>query len=275
MIRKILFVLLLSVITVAIILFMKEPAETIAIGEYKAMPHIEVTLDELNIAISDSPDDQIHVQMQGHTLKKHRLTVNKENNRFVIKEQQRKKKWQENIRFRPTPTIIVQLPKSQSKSLTLKSAYGDVTMEDVALDTVQVETSSGMAYLKNLSTSNAELHTNDGNVTIAKSALENLNIKTNAGDIAIKKSTGTAHTIQTADGYIELKEATEQPNLNIKSVSGDISIDYLKSPTSLQFITEGEDIEVTLPKYDKKTHMIGDGSNILSAKTKDGGIMIK
>lgn len=91
MIRKILFVLLLSVITVAIILFMKEPAETITIGEYKAMPHIEVTLDELNIAISDSPDDQIHVQMQGHTLKKHRLTVNKENNRFVIKEQQRKK----------------------------------------------------------------------------------------------------------------------------------------------------------------------------------------
>lgn len=148
-------------------------------------------------------------------------------------------------------------------------------MEDVALDTVQVETSAGMAYLKNLSTSKADLHTNDGNVTIAKSALENLNITSNAGDVAIKESTGSAHTIQTVDGYIEMTEATEQPNLHVKSVSGDIGIDYQKAPTSLQFITEGEDIEVTLPKYDKKTHMIGDGSNILSAKTKDGGIMIK
>lgn len=92
MIRKMLFVLLLGILTVTMILFMKEPAETITIGEYEAMPHIKVTLDELNIAISDSPDDQIHVQMQGHTLKKHRLTVNEENNRFVIKEQQRKKK---------------------------------------------------------------------------------------------------------------------------------------------------------------------------------------
>ena len=268
MIRKMLLVLLLGILTVTMILFMKEPAETITIGEYEAMPHIKVTLDELNIAISDSPDDQIHVQMQGHTLKKHRLTVNEENNRFVIKEQQRKKKWQENIHFRPTPTIIVQLPKSQSKSLTLKSAYGDVAVEDVALDTVQVETSAGMAYLKNLSTSKADLHTNDGNVTIAKSALENLNITSNAGDVAIKESTGSAHTIQTVDGYIEMTEATEQPNLHVKSVSGDIGIDYQKAPTSLQFITEGEDIEVTLPKYDKKT-------NILSAKTKDGGIMIK
>ncbi|MBU5265551.1 DUF4097 family beta strand repeat-containing protein [Virgibacillus proomii] len=277
MIRKMLFVLLLGIITVTIILFMKqpEPAKTITIGEYDALAHIDVTLEELNIGISNSPDDKIHVQMQGHKLKKHMLTLNEENNRFVMKEQQRKKNWKENIRFHSLPTIIVQLPKSQSKSLTLKGAYGDVTIEDLALDTVQVETSAGMAYLKNLSISNAELHTNDGNVTIAKSAIEDLNITSSAGDVAMKESTGSAHTIQTVEGQIKMTEAIEQSNLHVKSVSGDIDIHYQKAPISLQFITEGEDIEVTLPKYDKKTHMIGDGTNMLSAKTKYGGIMIK
>ncbi|GIN94079.1 hypothetical protein J22TS1_51300 [Siminovitchia terrae] len=275
MIRKMLFVLLLGIITVTIILFMKQPAKTMTIGEYEAMPHIDVTLDDLNIAISNSPDDKIHVQIQGHKLNKNMLTINEENNRFFIKEQQSKENWKENIRFRPTPTIIVQLPKSQSKSLTLKGADGDFNIEDLALDTVQVETSAGMAYLKKLSISNAELHTNDGNVTINKSAIENLNIASSAGDVAIKESTGSEHMIQTIDGQIKMTEATEQPNLHVKSVSGDIVIHYKKVPTSLQVTTVGPDIENTLPKYDKKTHMIGNGANVLSAETKDGVITIK
>lgn len=275
MIRKMLFVLLLGIITVTIIFFMKQPGKTITIGEYGAMPHIDVTLNELNMAISNSPDDKIHVQMQGHKVNKNMLTINEENNQFFMKEQQRKKNWKENIRFRPTPTIIMQIPKSESKSLTLKGADGDFTIEDLALDTVQIETSAGMAYLKKLSISNAELHTNDGNVTIDKSALENLNIVSSAGDVAIKESTGSAHTIQTIDGQIKMTEATEQPKVHVKSVSGDIGIHYKKVPTSLQLTTVGQDIEMTLPKYDKKTNMIGNGANVLSAETKDGVIMIK
>lgn len=275
MIRKILFVLLLGIITVTIILFMKQPAKTITIGEYEAMPHIDVTLDMLNIAIADSPDDKIHVQMQGHKLNKKMLAINGENSRFIIKEQQRKKTWKENIRFRSTPTIIMQLPKSQSKTLTLYGADGDFTIQDLALDTVQAETSAGMAYLKNLSVANVDIQTIDGNVTIANSGIDHLGITSTAGDVAIKDSTGSEHTIQTVDGQIKMTEASEQPNLNVKSVSGDIGIHYKKAPDSLQITTVGPDIKVALPKYDKNTQMIGNGANMLSAETQDGVIVIK
>lgn len=270
-----LFVLLLGIITVTIILFMKQPAKTITIGEYEAVPHIDVTLDELNMAISNSPDDKIHVQMKGHKVSENMLLLNEENNRFFMKEQQRKKKWKENIRFRPMPTIIMQLPKSENKSLILKGVDGDFTIEDLALDTVQVETSAGMVYLKKMSISNAELHTNDGNMTVAQSALDSLKIVSSAGDVAIKESTGSVHMIQTVDGQIKMTGTTEQPSLHVKSVSGDIGIQYKKVPASLQLTTTGPDIEITLPKYDKKTRMIGNGANVLSAETKDGVIRIK
>ena len=269
------FVLLLGVITVTIILYMKQPAKTMTIGEFEAMPHIDVTLDMLNIAISNSPDDKIHVQMQGHKLNKHLLTINEENNKFVIKEQQRKKNLQENIQFHATPTIIVQLPKSESKTLTFNGADGDFTIQDLAFDTVQLKTSAGIVYLKSLSASNAEIQSKDGNVTIANSAIDHLGITSTAGDVAIKESVGSAHTIQTADGQIKLTEAIEQPNVHVESLSGDIGIYYKKAPTSLRLMTARKDIEITLPNYDKKAHMIGDGANLLSAETKDGVIVIK
>lgn len=275
MIRKIVLVLLLLVsISVGIILYMKQPA-TMTVGEYETMPHIDVTFEELNIAIDSSPDDKIHVQMQGHKLNKNMLTINEESNRFVIKEQQRKTKWTDSIRFRASPMIIVQLPKNQKQTLTLNSADGDVAVQNLELDTIQVNTSAGMTYLNSLSVSNAELHTKDGDVSIAKSAIENVNITSNAGDVFIEESTGSTHTIQTVDGQIQMTEAAEQQNVDAKSESGDIGINYKKAPVSLQITTVAEDVVITLPKYDKETHMIGDGANMLSAETKDGVIMIR
>ncbi len=275
MIRKIFIVLLLFIITIAFILFMKQPAKTITIGEYEAMPHINVTVDLLNIALSTSPDDKIHVEMQGHTLNKNMLTITEENHTFIIQEQKRKKNWLENIRFHSAATIIVQLPKTQSKTLTLKGADGDFTIQDLALDSVQLETTAGIASLKNLSVSTAELQTSDGNVTITKSTIDHLGITSNAGDITIIESTGSTYTIQTIDGQINMTKATQQPNVYISSVSGDIGIHYKEAPTSLQLTTTGVDVEITLPKYDKETRIIGDGSNRLSAKTNDGVIIIK
>src|SRR5690606_35722448 len=234
MIRKMLFILLLGIISVTVILFMKQPAKTMAIGDYEAMPHIDVTFDALNMVISNSPDDKIHVRLQGHKLNENKLSITEENDKFVIKEQQGKKKWKDHIHFRSTPTIIMQLPKSQITTLTLNGTDGDVTIQDLMLESVRVETSAGMTHLKKLSISNADIQTKDGNVTIAKSAIENLGITSTAGNVSIKDSTGSTHMIQTVDGQIKMTEAAEQPNVHVESVSGDIGIHYKKAPISLQ-----------------------------------------
>ncbi|MEI3613126.1 DUF4097 family beta strand repeat-containing protein [Pseudogracilibacillus sp. SO30301A] len=277
MIRKLLFVLLCGIITVTvtIIFFMKQPAKIMTIGEYEAMPHIDVTVDILNIKITDSPDDKIHVQIQGHTLNKNMLTISEENNTFAIKEQKHKKNWTENIRFRPQDTIVVQLPKSQNKTLTLSGKDGDVLIQDVTLDTVQLETSAGITQLKNLSASNAKIQSNDGNVTIADSAIDHLEVTSTAGDVFMHASLGLTSTIKTIDGQIKMTETKEQSKLHMKSVSGDIDTHYKEPPTSLQLTTDGPDIVIKLPTYDKETNLIGSGTNMLSAETKDGRILIK
>ena len=67
-----------------------------------------------------------------------------------------------------------------------------------------------------------------------------------------------------------ITEAIEQPNVYMKSNSGDISIHYKKTPTSLQVTTSGENSIISLPNFDKKTFKIGEGAYNLSAETNYG-----
>lgn len=273
--KTMLAVLLLGIIGASIYLFMKQPAKTIIIGEYESIPHIDVKLDMLNIDFTSSPDNKIHVQIKGHQLNKNRVGIREENERFVVEELQQKKKWTDYIHLRQTPTILVQIPKGQLKTLTLHTVDGNSTINKLVLDSVEIKTAAGDAILKNMSISNANIQAKDGRVSIAKSSIEDFSITTNAGDVSIKDSTGINHKIQTVDGQINITEAKEQPKVQAKSTSGDIRIHYKKAPDSLRITTAGEDIEIMMPNYNKKTHIIGEGVNILSAETKDGAVLIK
>lgn len=272
---KILLSLLLGALIITTIFVVKQPSTTITIGAYEAKPHIDVTLDSLKISIESSPDDQIHVQMYGYRLNKDSVTIKEEANKFLIMEKESNNNWYKNFRIQSTPTIILQLPKAQVKSLTLNTLDGDCTIQDLTLDTVEVKTVAGFLQLNNISTSNANLLTQDGTVKVNKSTINNLSLTASAGDVTLQESRGANFTIQTTDGQIKIIEIVEQPNLHVTSEAGDIYIQYSLAPSSLQLITAGEDIDITLPKYDKKTSTIGDGVNILYAETKYGLVVIK
>lgn len=273
--RIILAVLLLGIIGASIFLFMKQPVKTIPIGDYESAANIDVSLDVLNIDFTNSPDDKIHVQIKGQQVNNHMVSIRKEKNRFVIEEKQQKKKWTNYIHIRQAPTILVQMPKRQLKTLTLHTVDGNLNINDLVLDSVDVRTSAGDAFLEGMSISNADIQSKDGSVSIAKSSIENFSVTTNAGDVSIKDITGINHIIQTFDGQIHISEAIEQPKVQAKSTSGDIQIHYKQTPNSLLLTTAGEDIKILFPKYNKNTHMIGEGVNILSAETEDGAILIK
>ena len=134
---------------------------------------------------------------------------------------------------------------------------------------------AGFLKLTNLVSSHANLLTQDGTIEVNKSTLNHLSLTTSAGDVTLLESTGSVSTIQTTDGRIKLVDVVEQPNLHVKSESGDISIQFKKAPSSLQLTTDGVEIEITLPKYEKKTGTIGSGTNRLSAETKYGSVVIK
>ncbi len=271
---KVLFPLLLGALIITTIIILKQPSTTITLGAYDAKSQIDVSLDSLKISIASSPDDQIHVQMYGNRLNKDSVKVTEEANKFLITEKDNSK-WLENFGFRSTPTIILQLPKSQIKALTLNTVDGDCTIQDLTLDTVEVKTVAGFLQLNNISTSNANLLTQDGTVKMNKNTTNNLSITTSTGDVTLRESKGSDFVIQTTDGQIKIIDVVEQPNLHATSEVGDIYIQYKLAPSSLTLITAGEDIDITLPKYDKKTSTIGEGVNILSVKTKYGFVVVK
>jgi DUF4097 and DUF4098 domain-containing protein YvlB len=274
MLKKIVAALILGIIGIALFVFYQQSVASTPMGEYAAAPTIDVKLDMLNIDIASSPDDKIHIQLEGYNIDETMLAIREDGNRLTIEEKPRKKGWMNSFHFRSQPTIMVQLPKSTSKTVTLTNNDGNTSIQDLALDAIQAKTSTGVAYVKDVSVTEATFHTNDGNVTIAKSTIDHLDIKTSAGDVAVKDSIGTTHTIQTDDGQIKLTEATEQPNVTVKNKSGDIMVHYKASPVSLHIMAESEDVDIALPQYDQKTHMIGDGENRLSAETKDGVVVV-
>ena len=274
--KRILFIMfLLGAIILASIVIMKQLSTTISIGEYEAKTHIDVTLDSLKISIASSPDDQIHVQMYGYKLNKDSVTITEETNKFSITQKESKRKWYENFRLRLTPTIILQLPDAQIKTLSLHTVDGESTIQDLTLDSVEVKTMAGFLKLTNLFSSHANLLTQDGTIEVNKSILNHLSLTTSAGDVTLRESTGSVSSIQTTDGRIKLIDVVEQPNLHVKSESGDISIQYMKAPSSLELTTDGVEIEIALPKYDKKTATVGSGTNSLFAETKYGTVVIK
>lgn len=277
MMRKMLvMLLLLGLICTFIIFFSRQSPETISVGSFEAFATIDVDIVEFKTTIIDSPDNKIHVKLQGHKINKDMLKIKEENNTFFIKEKQKKKKWNDYISLRSKPSITIQLPKTYSKNLIISSVDGEFDIKELMLEKVLLDISSGAATLKNVSILHAELSTKDGNISVDKSTIDNLFISSNAGDVLLKEGAGSSYKIETIDGQIKMTDAIEQENVSIKSNSGDIRIQYKKAPVSLLLKTEtAGDTKIKLPNFKYETNLIGKGANTLSVESKNGSIFIE
>ncbi|GKV56951.1 hypothetical protein NCCP2222_28980 [Sporosarcina sp. NCCP-2222] len=274
MIKKLIMVVLLLAIGLGIFIFFKQPTETITIGTYDAVPTIEANLQMMTIEVSSSPDDKIHVVVEGKKGVEEQFSIDHDETKLLVKENN-EKQWNDFITIGSQPKIIMQIPTALENSVSISNKDGDSYLKGLDVKTVQVKSSTGRVTLRDINASTSELNSTDGNVTVHNSEIENGSISTTSGNVNVRESKGTTLAAQSVDGQIKLTEATEQSDVRLKSKTGDIQVIYKTAPSSLKLSTSGEIVKVELPSFDQKTGIIGKGTNILSIETKDGMIQVK
>ncbi|MBB4826489.1 DUF4097 and DUF4098 domain-containing protein YvlB [Sporosarcina luteola] len=273
--KKLIAAVLLLAIGIGIFIFFKQPTKTMTIGDYDAVPTIEADLQMMTIEMSSSPDDKIHVLVEGKKGTEEQISVDQNETKLVVRELNEEVQWNNFIQLGSQPKIIMQLPKSLEHSIAITNKDGSTQLKGLDAETVQVKSTTGNVALQDMMISKSELKSTDGSITIHKSTIEDGSISSSTGNVTVRESMGAALAIQSTDGQIKLMEATEQSDVKIKSKTGDIEISYKTAPASLQLSTVGEMIDIDLPNYDKQTKQIGDGSNQLSIETNDGRIKVK
>ena len=274
MLKKLIMAVLLLAIGLGIFIFFKKPTETIAIGTYDAVPTIEANLQMMTIDMSSSPDDKIHVLVEGKKGVEDQFFIDHDETKLLVKEKN-EKQWNDFITIGSPPKIIMQIPKALENSVSISNRDGDSYMKDLDVKTIQVKSSTGRVILRDINALQSELQSTDGNVTVHNGVLEESSISTTSGNINIRESKGVTLAAQSVDGQIKMTEATEQSNVRLNSKTGDIQVTYKVAPSSLKVSTRGEIIKVELPSFNQKTGLIGEGANMLSIETKDGMIQVR
>lgn len=274
MLKKLIMAVLLLAIGLGIFIFFKQPTETITIGTYEVVPAIEADLQMMTIEMASSPDDKIHVLLEGKRGNEEQLSIDHDETKLIVKEKN-EKQWNDYITIGSQPKFIMQIPKTREISITISHKDGDSILKGLAVDAIQVKSTTGRVTIQNMTASVSDLQSTDGNVTIHNSVMENGSISTTSGNVTIRESKGTTLVAKSVDGQIKLTEATEQTDVRLKSKTGDIQVTYKTPPSSLKVLTSGEIVKVELPSYNQKTGIIGEGTNMLSIETKDGMIQVK
>ena len=275
MLKKLVFVFLLVVIGIGVLFFFKKPSETIPIGAYDAVSTVEVHVQMMNIEVAPSPDDQLHVVLDGKQGEEEQFSIDHQAAQLIIMEKPAKGKWTDYIQIGAQPTIQLQVPPSANTSISLTNQDGNSQLKGLDIDSLYVKSSTGKVALRETTVAKIEVRSTDGNIAIHKSTMEKGILSTKSGNVTVKESSGNALDIQSWDGQIKLTEATEQAETRLKSKTGDIHVSYSTAPNSLKLTTSGENVKIALPNYDQQTGQVGEGANQLAIETKDGVIEVK
>ena len=230
-----------------------------------------VTEDFTNISINDTTAD-IHfiplvdgdaiVTLREETTAEHTITVT---DGTLLIENTTEKKWYQHIGIHfETPTITIAIPQKQYSALSVKVTTGNITVEDISLETLSLSITTGSITLSNVTCrGEADLHVSTGKVNLSDLAcrdlisdgvtgdirLENviaesmisierttgdvffdrcdagdLLIKTNTGSVSGSLLTGKIFITTSTTGNIEIPQSIPNGICNITTTTGDIRI---------------------------------------------------
>lgn len=145
--------------------------------------------------------------------------------------------------------------------VTVKTVSGDISLNDLAINTLDVNTVSG-------------------DVIGEKSNSEKLRIKTTSGDLTWN---GEILDLEgkSVSGDIDLELTNNEPKIEAKTVSGDVSVNFDKTPgIEVKFVTTSGDVDIaaefkkTSSGDEDSTVKIGSGKGLVAVKTISGNLKL-
>ena len=175
-------------------------------------------------------DVRIHSKQSGSTL--------------IIEAKVNDKKWMTGFK-RISLTLQVQVPMKFNKDVVLKGTSGDIYLEKVHLNSVQLQASSGDIHVKDVIVRNMlQTKLSSGDVKIENVKAHLMSHQSSSGDVEVKHSMATVIRAESTSGDINILECGGK--LDLKSTSGDAEVELSQLIEDMQLTSTSGDIKINL-----------------------------
>ena len=182
------------------------------------------------VSSSLEEDVRIHSKQSGSTL--------------IIEAKVNDKKWMTGFK-RISLTLQVQVPMKFNKDVVLKGTSGDIYLEKVHLNSVQLQASSGDIHVKDVIVRNMlQTKLSSGDVKIENVKAHLMSHQSSSGDVEVKHSMATVIRAESTSGDINILECGGK--LDLKSTSGDAEVELSQLIEDMQLTSTSGDIKINL-----------------------------
>ncbi|MED4531550.1 DUF4097 family beta strand repeat-containing protein [Metabacillus fastidiosus] len=252
--------------------------------EVGSIEEIEINSESWDIELQNTETENIIIAVDGKQKGKNNdpVIINNEEKKVTVKQRD-EKGISSGFSFGKEGTISISIPKKKLAQITLNNTYGDIKVMDAAAENITVSNDSGTGKIEGLSAEKGKFISKDGEWSLENSSVKELIVTSAAGDNYITNVISSKGEITSTDGEIIMKDAIEGESLRAETKSGDITISYKETPTSLKVTANSNsfDITVDLNNFKKTVNAensiegtVGDRLNKLEAISKNGVINI-
>lgn len=141
--------------------------------------------------------------------------------------------------------LNIYLPKDYSKELKIRTSSGNVKLGKLNVESLTYDASSGDLTGEDFVSKSSRIESQSGKVRLNGFGGD-LELKTSSGDASIEYALGSTNTnITTSSGNIELSGFTG--DLNSRTQSGDVKVNYNVFNNIVNMKSSSGEIEITLP----------------------------
>ena len=179
----------------------------------------------------------------------------------------------------PSPTLELYCDDEETlKSLKIDIDWGDVEMEGIAADYIQVESSSGDIFMGQAKAGSLELDADYGDISLEQVSYDQATVKNESGDIYMDDVASKGLTLESQYGDVELYGAfTGTTDLRISSGAAYLETSLAESLYTLDIATESGDLaigdHVYMDDYEN-SYRFGSGENLIRIVSEYGDVEV-
>lgn len=267
-------------------------SEEFSLGSFT---NINSNLDDIDIEIIPSNEYKLKIQRPRDVEIDHKV----ENDTLFIEEveQSHQPKFLVNLTLTSLPQTVIKVyvPKNvhfseiainnqfgdiemegiTSGNITIDSNDGDITFNDVQINSLTINNQFGDITGRNVSVKELLMNLKDGDVEFDSIHADSTVIKNQFGDMTFRNLTSNGFSIQSNDGDLDI-QGQLLGTTSIQSNFGDVDVVLLNKESEMSYSIKNDfgDITVGGNEYEKKAEHTVNSNNILTITVNDGDVTV-
>ncbi len=260
-----------------------------------SVKQVSVKGTSMDITLADSPDNKIHVSVNGETQSADKFDIKTKQNGDTLEVTFDEPKLIEmnfvlffNYNNR---SATVSLPKSV-KQATVKTNFGEIYTNNFVGESLELKTDAGDINLSGLKLTDLNAKTNAGSISLSQSAITNTDLKASAGALYVNNLVSSKTKLNTSAGNIDLNQVTGDlvatsnageidltnktidQNIDLQTNFGSIDVQSESKPTNLTVIAATDLGEMDIFDQNNREQTFGAGKYKMNLKTNAGDIEV-